>query len=593
MRRSALLGAAGWGWPHKTLLVGWSMPDWPPEKTVAGVENEILGRWTARSTWAEVAAADYLSGTELPGFVAAHPDRAVDLGVPLIPHDLPSTQWNSELDAVIAGSHDTDHRSLGASLAALGARTVYARPWWEFDMGGDLTVGGTPDVNKFIGAWQRAIPNIRAGFASVATTGQSLKILYCPLPDRDDWATSYPGDSVVDVITSDIYGKVYSNVDPTQADMLAEVNGYLANLAAFGAAHGKPVAVSEWANCSPKGNTGVYDNRGCGDCPAYIDAMFDWALNPNNNVLYLCFYDSPDASVGIDLDSAPLSKARFVARAQGVQCPSGPNAPTIGTATPGYSSCVVSFTPATAGARPATFTATASPGGATGTGTFSPIRVSGLTTGASYTFTVHATNATGNSAESAVSNSATVLTPVTYAADDFNRADGAVGSTPTGGYVWTQIGGSGASWTISSDQLRGVGGGQHVFVVDDGQSDGTVQITRISGNVHDYLTFRCVDNSNYWQLVPSPYDGYFHISKQVAGTWTDFGTGPVPYAVVGGETMSVVLSGHTIIGKVNGTTVFNITDSDLSTATKHGVGTDGLSSPPNLFDNFSHTSVNT
>lgn len=84
-------------------------------------------------------------------------------------------------------------------------------------------------------------------------------------------------------------------------------------------------------------------------------------------------------------------------------------APTIGTAVAGNGSASVAFTtPASNGGSAITgYTATSTPGGFTGTGTTSPIAVSGLANGTAYTFTVHATNGIGNSAESAASNSIT------------------------------------------------------------------------------------------------------------------------------------------------------------------------------------------
>ncbi|ESE42198.1 Ig-like domain-containing protein [Shewanella decolorationis] len=94
-----------------------------------------------------------------------------------------------------------------------------------------------------------------------------------------------------------------------------------------------------------------------------------------------------------------------------------PSAPTIGSATAGDTQASVSFSaPASTGGAPILaggYTVTASPGGATGTGSGSPITVTGLTNGVSYTFTVTATNSAGTGAASAASNSVTPASPQT------------------------------------------------------------------------------------------------------------------------------------------------------------------------------------
>jgi hypothetical protein len=81
-----------------------------------------------------------------------------------------------------------------------------------------------------------------------------------------------------------------------------------------------------------------------------------------------------------------------------------PGAPTIGTATAGNASASIAFTaPASSGGSAITsYTATCTGGGAskTGTGTASPITVSSLTNGTTYSCSVTATNAIGTGAAS-------------------------------------------------------------------------------------------------------------------------------------------------------------------------------------------------
>lgn len=86
-----------------------------------------------------------------------------------------------------------------------------------------------------------------------------------------------------------------------------------------------------------------------------------------------------------------------------------PGAPGIGTASAGDTSATVTFTaPASNGGATITgYTVTSNPGGFTATGAASPITVSGLTNGTSYTFTVVATNSAGDGSASAASNSVT------------------------------------------------------------------------------------------------------------------------------------------------------------------------------------------
>lgn len=88
-----------------------------------------------------------------------------------------------------------------------------------------------------------------------------------------------------------------------------------------------------------------------------------------------------------------------------------PSVPESVKAIPGVSEATISFTtPITNGGSPITgYTAVANPGGATASGLNSPLTIVGLNPGTTYTFTVMATNAIGNSPQSAPSNNVMVL----------------------------------------------------------------------------------------------------------------------------------------------------------------------------------------
>jgi len=89
-----------------------------------------------------------------------------------------------------------------------------------------------------------------------------------------------------------------------------------------------------------------------------------------------------------------------------------PGAPTMGAATRGNGQATVNFSPPSSngGAAITSYTVTPSPGGRLVTGTASPITVTGLTNGTTYTFAVAATNRVGTGATSGLSNTVTPAT---------------------------------------------------------------------------------------------------------------------------------------------------------------------------------------
>lgn len=161
---------------------------------------------------------------------------------------------------------------------------------------------------------------------------------------------------------------------------------------------------------------------------------------------------------------------QVVAAVAGATLP--PDTPTIGAATAGNAQATVGYTAAGTGSAATSFTATSTPGAITGTAASGPITVTGLTNGTAYTFTVHATNAGGNSAESAVSNSVTPSTTPT--------APGAptIGTATAGNTTAT------ANWTAPASDGGSAITGYEVKTYD---SAGTLLFTDTVGVVLTFL----------------------------------------------------------------------------------------------------------
>ena len=93
-----------------------------------------------------------------------------------------------------------------------------------------------------------------------------------------------------------------------------------------------------------------------------------------------------------------------------------PNPPTIGTATAGGESVSIAFTADSSGKGGPTFSyiAKSNPGNITATGSTSPINVTGLTAGTSYTISVAGVNPTGTGEYSSASGSAVPTVNTSY-----------------------------------------------------------------------------------------------------------------------------------------------------------------------------------
>ncbi|WP_370677749.1 Ig-like domain repeat protein [Pleomorphomonas sp. PLEO] len=273
---------------------------------------------------------------------------------------------------------------------------------------------------------------------------------------------------------------------------------------------------------------------------------------------------------------------------------SAPDAPTIGTATAGTGSASVTFTaPSSDGGSAITgYTVTSSPGGKTATGTASPITVTGLTNGTSYTFSVSATNEVGTSNASADSNAVTptVATPtvrlsgptvLTYGDTVTYTATLSDGASPSGTVTFRDSSGTLGTGTISggsaSYSTSSLSYGTHaISAVYGGDADNdtatsntlTVRVDAPTISVSPGLLPALVVGSAYSQTITA-----------------SGGTGPYSYGVTAGTlpaglslTSSGTLSGMpTAVGAF----YFNITATDANAfdGTRAYSGSVGLATP--------------
>ena len=206
--------------------------------------------------------------------------------------------------------------------------------------------------------------------------------------------------------------------------------------------------------------------------------------------------DTPTDPTG-DAAGGVWSLAEANAFKAGNAWPTLPEAPTIGTATAvvtGQSASVTFTAGDLNGGTLTEYVATSDPSGITGTGTTSPVTVSGLTNGTSYTFTVKATTGAGTGPESGSSNSVTANTGDIGIIAGGASSSFSFGRTNIIQYVNIASTGNSSDWGDLTVARWGVGSGSSstraVFAYGESSSTNTNIIDYISltsqGNAADF-----------------------------------------------------------------------------------------------------------
>lgn len=232
--------------------------------------------------------------------------------------------------------------------------------------------------------------------------------------------------------------------------------------------------------------------------------------------------------------------------------PPTPSAPLNVTAVRSASqTCSVSFLPPTTTGTSAItgYTATSTPGSLTGTAASSPISVAGLTNGTSYTFTVHATNTSGNGPESAASN---IAVPATVpGAPTIGTAVAGDGSVSV---AFTAPASDGGSAITSYTATSSPGG------ITASASASPISVTGLTNNT-DY-TFSVVATNQYGNSAASSFSNTVTPTTTVTGPFDNLyavGWTPVSDTVV--QSPGV----QSIPAKSTGITDVSYTDADYGT----------------------------
>lgn len=221
----------------------------------------------------------------------------------------PGGVWNTGWDAAARGDYDTMWYNMGVNLVNNGHPDAVLRGNHEFngDWFNHRVMWG--QEASFIQAWRRWVTVLRT------VPGQNFSFDWNPthgvLEKGLKYAeTAYPGDDYVTNVALDVYddyydrgwlfeGTVANNTHPPTATERSTVRDHIMNgqrgmkyWSNFAKAHGKKLALPEWG---PRSWKEEWDGliHGGGDHPEYVQMMYDFIVDPANNIAYHAPWEDP------------------------------------------------------------------------------------------------------------------------------------------------------------------------------------------------------------------------------------------------------------------------------------------------------------
>ena len=273
-----------------------------------------FGTWRGRPVSLGLDYLDHGSRSSLfasldsPGYWIDYPGRKLVLGVPIIDDAKAMT-----FAAGAAGTYDAHFTNLATALVRGGHADAVLRVAWEAN--GSFSPYFTTDTAAFRTYWRRVVAAMRA------VAGQHFQFDLCMSNTSGPWGDRYPGDDVVDILSTDVYDFDYSDPGHTKtgAQRFSAIRGggagldYLTRLAArtTGSAAvptgaSRPIAVGEWSGCA----LGDFGGMGGGDDPAWVQAFHDW-LAAQPRVVYESYFNDIGGSDDILNGRLPRQAARY------------------------------------------------------------------------------------------------------------------------------------------------------------------------------------------------------------------------------------------------------------------------------------------
>lgn len=206
------------------------------------------------------------------------------------------TQPGWDMDDSASGVYDSLYEQAMQNLVPWKHRMLSLRIGWEFNAHDYPWAVGGAGSNQTPANYAASFARM-AGFARKYLPG--VPIDWCSVWDHDLPDPWYPGDEFVDIVSSDMY--VRSAFHPHNFEQLLTGTAGLHWMESFANTHGKLMAFPEWAT--------DYD-----DGADIINAMVEWMRRPRvNRVLYQCYWNSNEASIGSALDDKPINLAAYKA----------------------------------------------------------------------------------------------------------------------------------------------------------------------------------------------------------------------------------------------------------------------------------------